>query len=92
MARAVHLGLSMATPVSKPPSGFVDGRIYEDAEEMRQVNAAAAAKGYMLVCDLCKSMSEPIAAVIAVAESDEAFGFCGDCYRHVSRDFLGHVV
>jgi len=71
---------------------FVDGRIYKDVEEMRQINAAAAAKGYLLVCDRCKNMSEPIVAVIAVGESDEAYGFCGDCYRHISQDFLGHVV
>jgi hypothetical protein len=73
-------------------SDFVDGRIYRDAEEMRQINAAAAAKGYLLVCDRCKNLTEPIVAVIAVANTDDAFGFCGDCYRKISEDFLGHVV
>ena len=76
----------------QPSTDFVDGRIYRDVEEMRQINAAAAAKGYLLVCDRCKNLSEPIVAVIAVANSDDAFGFCGDCYRKISEDFLGHVV
>jgi len=76
----------------QPASDFVDGRIYRDVEEMRQINAAAAAKGYLLVCDRCKNLSEPIVAVIAVANTDDAFGFCGDCYRKISEDFLGHVV
>jgi hypothetical protein len=76
----------------QPVSDFVDGRIYRDVEEMRQINAAAAAKGYLLVCDRCKNLSEPIVAVIAVANSGDAFGFCGDCYRKISEDFLGHVV
>ena len=71
---------------------FVDGRIYRDVEEMRQINEAAAAKGYLLVCDRCKNVSEPIVAVVAVANSGDAFGFCGDCYRKISEDFLGHVV
>lgn len=75
-----------------PVTDFVDGRIYRDVEEMRQINAAAAAKGYLLVCDRCKNLSEPIVAVIAVANNDDAFGFCGDCYRKISEDFLGHVV
>jgi hypothetical protein len=75
-----------------PVGDFVDGRIYRDVEEMRQINAAAAAKGYLLVCDRCKNVSEPIVAVIAVANNGDAFGFCGDCYRKISEDFLGHVV
>jgi hypothetical protein len=78
--------------VSQPAADFVDGRIYRDVEEMRQINAAAAAKGYLLVCDRCKNLTEPIVAVIAVAGTDDAFGFCGDCYRKISEDFLGHVV
>lgn len=82
-----------STSVVVPPvTDFVDGRIYRDVEEMRQINAAAAAKGYLLVCDRCKNLSEPIVAVIAVANNDDAFGFCGDCYRKISEDFLGHVV
>ena len=87
--------VEVESPVLAPAastSEFVDGRIYKDVEEMRQINAAAAAKGYLLVCDRCKNMSEPIVAVIAVGEADEAYGFCGDCYRHISQDFLGHVV
>ena len=36
--------------------------------------------------------TEPIVAVIAVANTDDAFGFCGECYRKMSEDFLGHVV
>ena len=83
---------SSVTAAAQSVADFVDGRIYRDAEEMRQINAAAAAKGYLLVCDRCKNLSEPIVAVIAVANSDDAFGFCGDCYRKISEDFLGHVV
>jgi len=59
---------------------------------MRQINAAAAAKGYLLVCDRCKNLTEPIVAVIAVANTDDAFGSCGDCYRRSPKIFLGHVV
>jgi hypothetical protein len=81
---------STSAGVSQP--NFVDGRIYRDAKEMRQINAAAAAKGYLLVCDRCENVSEPIVAVIAVANPDAAFGFCGDCYRKISEDFLGRVV
>jgi hypothetical protein len=81
-----------STSVGEPQPDFVDGRIYRDVEEMRQINAAAAAKGYLLVCDRCKNLSEPIVAVVAVANTDDAFGFCGDCYRKISEDFLGHVV
>lgn len=77
---------------SGPAAEFVDGRIYKDAEEMRQINEAAAARGYILVCDRCKDMGEPVVAVIAVPEAQEAFGFCGQCYLEISRDFLGHVV
>jgi hypothetical protein len=97
MSRA-HGGTQVATIDSSSVSAgqaateFVDGRIYRDVEEMRQINAAAAAKGYLLVCDRCKNLSEPIVAVIAVANTDDAFGFCGDCYRKISEDFLGHVV
>ena len=83
---------STAVGVSQSASDFVDGRIYRDVEEMRQINEAAAAKGYLLVCDRCKNLTEPIVAVIAVANTDDAFGFCGDCYRKISEDFLGHVV
>lgn len=83
---------STSVGVSQSASDFVDGRIYRDVEEMRQINAAAAAKGYLLVCDRCKNLTEPIVAVIAVANTDDAFGFCGDCYRKISEDFLGHVV
>lgn len=84
---------SSSEGLSEPSSSdFVDGRIYRDVEEMKQINAAAAAKGYLLVCDRCKNVSEPIVAVVAVANSGDAFGFCGDCYRKVSEDFLGHVV
>lgn len=83
---------SMSAVGAESVGDFVDGRIYRDAEEMRQINAAAAAKGYLLVCDRCKNLSEPIVAVIAVANTDDAFGFCGDCYRKISEDFLGHVV
>ena len=84
---------STSVGVSQQPAiDFVDGRIYRDVEEMRQINEAAAAKGYLLVCDRCKNLSEPIVAVIAVANSSDAFGFCGDCYRKISEDFLGHVV
>ena len=78
--------------LSEASADFVDGRIYRDVEEMKQINAAAAAKGYLLVCDRCKNLTEPIVAVIAVANTDDAFGFCGDCYRKISEDFLGHVV
>jgi len=78
--------------VSQSVADFVDGRIYRDVEEMKQINAAAASKGYLLVCDRCKNLTEPIVAVIAVANTDDAFGFCGDCYRKISEDFLGHVV
>jgi hypothetical protein len=81
---------STSVGVSQPD--FIDGRIYRDVEEMRQINAAAAAKGYLLVCDRCNNLSEPIVAVIAVANTADAFGFCGDCYRKISEDFLGHVV
>src|ERR1700731_3282285 len=99
-ASAEHRGHRIAvattesTTVALAPSAsdFVDGRIYRDVEEMRQINEAAAAKGYLLVCDRCKNLSEPIVAVIAVANTDDAFGFCGDCYRKISEDFLGHVV
>lgn len=83
---------SSAVTAGQATTDFVDGRIYRDVEEMRQINAAAAAKGYLLVCDRCKNLSEPIVAVIAVANTDDAFGFCGDCYRKISEDFLGHVV
>ena len=83
---------STSVGVSHTTADFVDGRIYRDVEEMRQINAAAAAKGYLLVCDRCKNLSEPIVAVIAVANTEDAFGFCGDCYRKISEDFLGHVV
>ena len=81
-----------STSIGESQPDFVDGRIYRDVEEMRQINAAAAAKGYLLVCDRCKNLSEPIVAVVAVANTDDAFGFCGDCYRKISEDFLGHVV
>jgi hypothetical protein len=91
-AAAVATIESNSVGTSQPAGDFVDGRIYRDVEEMRQINAAAAAKGYLLVCDRCKNLSEPIVAVIAVANSDDAFGFCGDCYRKISEDFLGHVV
>ena len=91
-AQAVATIESSSVGASQPTSDFVDGRIYRDVEEMRQINAAAAAKGYLLVCDRCKNLQEPIVAVIAVANSDDAFGFCGDCYRKISEDFLGHVV
>lgn len=83
---------TVSDAVAATSSDFVDGRIYRDVEEMRQINAAAAAKGYLLVCDRCKNLSEPIVAVIAVANTDDAFGFCGDCYRKISEDFLGHIV
>jgi hypothetical protein len=83
---------STTVGVSQPAADFVDGRIYRDVEEMKQINAAAAEKGYLLVCDRCKNLSEPIVAVVAVAGTDDAFGFCGDCYRKISEDFLGHVV
>lgn len=92
MSRAQGLGTQQVDEGAPVVSEFVDGRIYKDAEEMRQINAAAAAKGYLLVCDRCKNMTEPIVAVIAVETTDEAFGFCGDCYRKISEDFLGHVV
>ena len=92
VSQAVASIESTSAVVAQPTSEFVDGRIYRDAEEMRQINAAAAAKGYLLVCDRCKNLTEPIVAVIAVANSDDAFGFCGDCYRKISEDFLGHVV
>jgi hypothetical protein len=91
-ATAVATIESSSVGASQPTTDFVDGRIYRDVEEMRQINAAAAAKGYLLVCDRCKNLSEPIVAVIAVADTDDAFGFCGDCYRKISEDFLGHVV
>jgi hypothetical protein len=91
-APAVATIESNSVGASQSACDFVDGRIYRDVEEMRQINAAAAAKGYLLVCDRCKNLSEPIVAVIAVANSDDAFGFCGDCYRKISEDFLGHVV
>jgi hypothetical protein len=91
-AQAVATIESGSVGESQATSDFVDGRIYRDVEEMRQINAAAAAKGYLLVCDRCKNLQEPIVAVIAVANSDDAFGFCGDCYRKISEDFLGHVV
>jgi len=91
-ALAVATIESNSVGASQSSTDFVDGRIYRDVEEMRQINAAAAAKGYLLVCDRCKNLSEPIVAVIAVANSDDAFGFCGDCYRKISEDFLGHVV
>src|SRR5271169_6437233 len=54
MSRA-HGGTQVATIDSSSVSAgqaateFVDGRIYRDVEEMRQINAAAAAKGYLLV-------------------------------------------
>ena len=91
-ATAVATIEASSVGASQPTTDFVDGRIYRDVEEMRQINAAAAAKGYLLVCDRCKNLSEPIVAVIAVADTDDAFGFCGDCYRKISEDFLGHVV
>src|SRR3984893_1698602 len=83
---------SSSVGASQPTTDFVDGRIYRDVEEMRQINAAAAAKGYLLVCDRCKNLSEPIVSLISVTKSETAFGFCGDCYRKISEDFLGHVV
>lgn len=82
----------IAPEASAPAAEFVDGRIYNDTEEMRQINEAAAAKGYILVCDRCNDLTEPVVAVIAMLEAREAFGFCGECYREISREFLGHVV
>src|ERR1700726_731046 len=97
MSRAQGVSQAVAsiestTVALESASDFVDGRIYRDAEEMRQINAAAAAKGYLLVCDRCKNLTEPIVAVIAVADTDDALGFFRDCYRKISEDFLGHVV
>src|ERR1700730_5480023 len=91
-ARMASIESTSVGASERPATDFVDGRIYRDAEEMRQINAAAAAKGYLLVCDRCKNLSEPIVSLISVTKSETAFGFCGDCYRKISEDFLGHVV
>src|ERR1700693_968003 len=66
-ATAVATIEASSVGASQPATDFVDGRIYRDVEEMRQINAAAAAKGYLLVCDRCKNLSEPIVAGTAVA-------------------------
>lgn len=71
---------------------YIEGSICEDLEEIRRLNDAVYENGYLLVCEICHNLSEPIVAIITIPSEDAVFGVCGECYRDLSRELLGPVM
>ena len=71
---------------------YVEGSISEDLEEIRRLTDAAGEQGYLLVCELCYDLLEPIVAIITIPSEDAVFGVCGVCYRDLAKQLLGPVM
>ena len=64
-------------------SDFVDVAILSDQYTLGRLAADLRSEGQMLVCHGCDDVTEPIAGVVVLPDSEEAWVLCGLCMQRV---------
>jgi hypothetical protein len=61
----------------------IDIEVLQDQQSLNVLSAALGSEGRLLVCHRCLDVTEVIAGILIMHESEEAWVVCGPCLRQL---------